>query len=49
MIEEKYSNELESNEVNSEIFIYSKSLTDKNTELWSNKFLQITAQNEKEK
>lgn len=49
MVEERYSNELESDEVNTEILIYSKSLTENEVELWNNKFLQITAQNEKEK
>ena len=32
MIEEKYSNELESDEINSETIIFSKSLTKKKTE-----------------
>ncbi len=49
MIEERYSNELESDEINSETIIFSKSLTKKKTELWNNKFLQLTAQAEKEK
>ena len=49
MIEEKYFNELESDEINSETIIFSKSLTKKKTKLWNNKFLQLTAQVEKEK
>lgn len=49
MIEERYSNELESDEINSETIIFSKSLTEKKTELWNNKYLQLTAQSEKER
>ena len=35
--------------INNETIIFSKSLTKKKTELWNNKFLQLTAQAEKEK
>ena len=49
MIEERYSNELESDEINRETIIFSKSLTKKKTELWNNKYLQLTNQVEKEK
>ena len=49
MIEERYSNELESDEINNGTLVFSKSLTNKKTELWNNKFLQLTAQSEKEK
>ena len=49
MIEERYSNELESDEINNETIIFSKSLIKNKTNLWNNKFLQLTAQSEKEK
>ena len=49
MVKEYYSNELESDEINNETIIFSKSLTLEKTEKWNNKFLQLTAQVEKEK
>lgn len=49
MIMEKYSNELESSEINNETIIFSKSLTEEKIKLWNNKYLQLTAQSEKEK
>lgn len=49
MIREDYSNELESDEINKETIIFSKSLTLEKTKKWKNKFLQLTAQAEKEK
>lgn len=49
MIKEYYSNELESDEINNETIIYSKSLTEEKTLKWNNKFLGLTAQSEKEK
>ena len=49
MIKEFYKNELESEEINSGTIIYSKTLTKEKTEKWNNKFLQLTAQVEKEK
>lgn len=49
MIKEYYSNELESDEINNETIIYSKSLTEDITAKWNNKFLGLTAQSEKEK
>ena len=49
MIEEKYFNELESDEINNVTIIFSKSLTKKKIELWNNRYLQLTAQAEKEK
>ena len=49
MIKEYYSNELESDEINKETIIYSKSLTGEKTLKWNNKFLGLTAQSEKEK
>lgn len=48
MQKEYYSNKLESDKINSETIIFSKSLTQKRTEKWNNKFLQLTAQLEKE-
>ena len=41
--------ELESDEINNETIIYSKSLTEDITAKWNNKFLGLTAQGEKEK
>lgn len=49
MIKEYYSNELESEKINGETIIFSKSLTLEKTKKWNNKFLQLTAQLEKEK
>ncbi len=49
MIKESYNNELESEEINKETIIYSKSLTKQTTEKWNHKFLGLTAQFEKEK
>ncbi len=49
MIQERYSNELESKEINEETIIFSKSITNKKTKKWNNKFLQLTAQEKKEK
>ena len=49
MLKEFYKNVLESEEINKETIIYSKSLTKKQTEKWNNKFLGLTAQSEKEK
>ena len=49
MIKEFYNNELESEEINNETIIYSKSLTNEETQKWNNKFLGLTAQSEKEK
>ncbi len=49
MIKELYKNELESEEINNETIIYSKSLTKQKTQRWNNKFLGLTAQSEKEK
>lgn len=49
MIKEYYNNELESDEINKETIIYSKSLTGEITTKWNNKFLGLTAQSEKEK
>ncbi len=49
MIEEKYSNKLESDEINNITIIFSKSLTNKKVELWNDKFLGLTKQSEKEK
>ncbi|MCI8461202.1 MAG: GNAT family N-acetyltransferase [Bacilli bacterium] len=49
MISERYSNELECSEINEETIIFSKSLTNKKIDLWNNKFLELTAQIEKEK
>lgn len=49
MIKEYYKNELESDEINNETIIYSKSLTEEITTKWNNKFLGLTAQSEKEK
>lgn len=49
MIKEDYKNELESEEINNETIIFSKSLTFGKTKKWNNKFLQLTAQSEKEK
>lgn len=48
MIKEFYKNELESEEVNRETIIYSKTLTKEKTEKWNNKFLGLTIQSEKE-
>ncbi|MCM1371310.1 MAG: hypothetical protein NC181_05450 [Clostridium sp.] len=49
MIKEFYKNELESEEINKETIIYSKSLIKGQTKKWNNKFLGLTAQSEKEK
>ena len=49
MIREYYSNELESDEINNGTIVFSKSLTLEKTKKWNNKFLQLTAQVEKEK
>lgn len=49
MVKEYYHNILESDEINNGTIIFSKSLTSKKTEKWDNKFLQLTAQSEKEK
>lgn len=49
MIREYYQNELESDEINNETIIYSKSLTEEKIQKWNNKFLGLTAQSEKEK
>mgnify|MGYP004513401949 FL=1 len=49
MIREDYSNELESDEINKKTIVFSKSLTLEKTKKWNNKFLQLTAQVEKEK
>lgn len=49
MIKEFYKNELESEEINLNTIIYSKSLTKENTKKWNNKFLDLTAQSKKEK
>lgn len=49
MIKEYYNNELESDEINKETIIYSKSLTEEKIQKWNNKFLGLTAQSEKEK
>ncbi len=49
MLKEKYSNELESEEINNETIIFSKSLTQEKIKKWDNKFLQLTIQAEKEK
>lgn len=49
MVKEFYKNELESEEINKETIIYSKSLIKEQTEKWNNKFLGLTAQSEKEK
>lgn len=49
MIKEYYSNELESDEINKETIIYSKSLTGEKTLKWNNNFLGLTAQSEKER
>ena len=48
MISENYNNELESSEINNDTIIFSKSLICEKTEKWNNKFLQLTAQSEKE-
>lgn len=48
MIKEYYKNELESEEVNNETIIFSKSLTNNETKKWNNKFLGLTEQSEKE-
>lgn len=49
MVKENYRNELEAEEINDETIIFSKSLTLKKVKKWDNKFLQLTAQLEKEK
>ena len=49
MIKEYYNNELESDQINNETIIYSKSLTEEKIQKWNNKFLGLTAQSEKEK
>lgn len=49
MIKEFYSNELESEEINKNTIIYSKSLTKAKVKKWNNKFLALTTQGEKEK
>lgn len=49
MINERYSNKLECDAINEETVIFSKSLTSKKIDLWNNKFLELTAQIEKEK
>lgn len=49
MIREYYCNELESDEINNVTIVFSKSLTLEKTKKWNNKFLQLTAQVEKEK
>ena len=49
MISENYMNELESDEINNGTIVFSKSLTLEKTQRWNNKFLQLTAQFEKEK
>lgn len=49
MTKEFYKNELESEEINNNTIIYSKSLTKKQTEKWNNKFLGLTTQGKKEK
>lgn len=49
MLKEFYNNELESEEINNNTIIYSKSLGKEKTEKWNNKFLGLTAQSEKEK
>ena len=49
MVMEKYFNELESSEINNQTIIFSKSLIKQKVELWNNKYLQLTAQIEKEK
>lgn len=48
MTKEYYKNELESEEVNNETIIFSKSLTNNETKKWNNKFLGLTEQSEKE-
>ena len=48
-IREYYINELESDEINNGTIVFSKSLTPEKTKKWNNKFLQLTAQAEKEK
>lgn len=48
MIKEKYSNPLESDEINNAILIFSKSLHDEKVELWNNKFLELTEQVDKQ-
>ena len=49
MIKECYSNELESEEINNETLVFSKSLDSHKIQRWDNKFLELTAQVEKEK
>ncbi len=49
MLEERYCNELESQEINDTTIIFSKSLTSEETRKWNNQFLQLTAQVEKER
>ena len=49
MIKEFYKNELESEEINTETIIYSKSLIKEQIKKWNNKFLGLTVQSEKEK
>ncbi len=49
MLKEFYNNALESEEINNHTIIYSKSLTGDATTKWNNRFLELTAQSEKEK
>lgn len=48
MISEKYENEKEDESTRKTTLIFSKSLTDKETELWNNKYLELIDQSEKE-
>lgn len=49
MVQESYSNKLESKEINDETIIFSKSLTLEKVEKWNNRFLGLTIQSEKER
>ena len=49
MIRAYYRNVLESDEKNNGTIVFSKSWTLEKTKKWNNKFLQLTAQVEKEK
>lgn len=48
MLKEYYNNEQESEEINKNTIIYSKSLTKKKVSKWNNKFLGLTMQSKKE-
>lgn len=49
MVKEPYKNKQESKEIIDETIIFSKSLIDENVKMWNDKFLGLTAQEQKEK